>query len=240
VKSKIVRIDEVGDVAFRTSRRARHLNIRIRPGGSIVVSMPSGMPLRMAQDIVKGKTDWILRTLRKAKDRQPALLTLHDGSEIRTRLHVVCIRCGVFERLRISTTGSLVEIRVPATVSLSAPELQNAVRMTLIEIYRQEAKQILPPRVRALAAAHGFTINRVSIKNTKSRWGSCSAKNNINLSLHLMRVPDELVDYVILHELVHTEIMNHSPAFWRRLSELCPFPRRMQARLRKYEDPFFW
>lgn len=84
-----------------------------------------------------------------------------------------------------------------------------------------EAKKILGDLVEKYAHEHGFQYNRVSVKSMKSRWGSCSAKKNVNLNVKILRLPHKLRDYVILHELVHTEHLNHSPLFWTRLSDLC-------------------
>jgi len=84
-----------------------------------------------------------------------------------------------------------------------------------------EAKRILNELVEKHAEEHGFQYNRVSVKSMKSRWGSCSAKKNINLNVKILRLPQKLRDYVILHELVHTEHLNHSALFWTRLSDAC-------------------
>ena len=84
-----------------------------------------------------------------------------------------------------------------------------------------EARKILGDLVEKYAQEHGFKFNRVSVKSLKSRWGSCSAKKNINLNVKILRLPQKLRDYVILHELVHTEHLNHSALFWTRLSDAC-------------------
>lgn len=87
---------------------------------------------------------------------------------------------------------------------------------------REKAKSFLPGRVAELAALHGFAYNRVSVKHNVSNWGSCSAKGNINLNLNLMRLPSDLRDYVILHELCHLRQMNHGPEFHALLESVCP------------------
>jgi predicted metal-dependent hydrolase len=79
---------------------------------------------------------------------------------------------------------------------------------------------VLFERLKEMAAQHGFRYNRAGIRNQKSRWGSCSSKNNISLNIHLLNLPEHLRDYVILHELVHTEHKNHSKRFWTRLDEV--------------------
>jgi predicted metal-dependent hydrolase len=81
-------------------------------------------------------------------------------------------------------------------------------------------QHILFGRLKELAAQHGFRYGRAGIRNQKSRWGSCSTRNNISLNIHLLALPGHLRDYVILHELVHTEHKNHSKRFWTRLDEL--------------------
>ena len=69
---------------------------------------------------------------------------------------------------------------------------------------------------------YGFKYEKVRIKNQKTRWGSCSAKRNINLNLRLMMAPDEAIDYVIIHELCHLLELNHNPAFWALVESCCP------------------
>lgn len=88
-----------------------------------------------------------------------------------------------------------------------------------IENFREQAKLLLPTRLQALAAARGLHYQKVSIHNSRSRWGSCSSKRNISLSLYLMLLPPHLQDYVMQHELTHLVEMNHSPRFWALLDE---------------------
>ncbi|MBQ9311340.1 MAG: M48 family metallopeptidase [Bacteroidales bacterium] len=100
---------------------------------------------------------------------------------------------------------------------------------------RKEAKAYLPVRLAELAAEHGFEFNSVRIKHNSSNWGSCSSKGNINLNLNLMRLPEELRDYVLLHELCHLRHMNHGPEFHALLESLCPNHAELRKRLREYK-----
>lgn len=88
-----------------------------------------------------------------------------------------------------------------------------------IENFREQAKSVLPPRLQSLAAARGLHYKKVSIHKSRTRWGSCSSKGNISLSLYLMLLPPHLQDYVMQHELTHLVEMNHSPRFWALLDE---------------------
>jgi len=101
-------------------------------------------------------------------------------------------------------------------------------------IDREEARLQLTARLQELAARHGFRYQRVSIRNQKSRWGSCSAANNISLNMKLAILPAELMDYVLLHELLHTRIKNHGPAFWAELEQLTSGARAKRSRLKAY------
>lgn len=100
---------------------------------------------------------------------------------------------------------------------------------------RAKAKAFLPGRLRELAAENGFEYNQVRIKHNVSNWGSCSSKGNINLNLNLMRLPEDLRDYVMLHELCHLKHMNHGPEFHALLESVCPDHRTLRSRLRDYK-----
>lgn len=103
-----------------------------------------------------------------------------------------------------------------------------------IKQLRALAKATLPARLQELAARHGFHYNAVRIKRNKSNWGSCSRKGNINLNLSLVLLPEELRDYVLLHELCHLRHPDHSPAFHALLEEICPGHLALQRALRKH------
>jgi len=97
-----------------------------------------------------------------------------------------------------------------------------------------KAKTRLTRRLKQLAAKHGFAYNRLFIRNQKTRWGSCSGKNNISLNMKLVKLPDELIDYVLLHELVHTVKKDHSKDFWLEMDRLVGDGKKMASRLRRY------
>jgi hypothetical protein len=92
----------------------------------------------------------------------------------------------------------------------------------MLPIDKEKAKSKLASRLTELAEQHGFSYAKVTFRQQKTRWGSCSAKNNISLNLRLAELPDELISYVILHELVHVKIKNHGTLFWKELQRLMP------------------
>ena len=117
-----------------------------------------------------------------------------------------------------------------AQLELKARELSRAGT-----IDRAAARKILIDRLDYLAGKYGFTYQRVFIRNQKTRWGSCSTKNNINLNVNLVRLPDELIDYTLLHELVHTRVKNHSQKFWHQMDLLLGDAKKIDKKLRAYE-----
>lgn len=103
-------------------------------------------------------------------------------------------------------------------------------------INRAVARRVIAERVEELAAQYGFSYRKVFVRNQKTRWGSCSMKNNINLNVNLIRLPAVLRDYVILHELVHTRVRDHSPRFWAELEKYVPGCRRVDKQLTQHES----
>jgi hypothetical protein len=104
-------------------------------------------------------------------------------------------------------------------------------------INRPASRKKLVQRLDEIAARYGFSYNRVFVRNQKTRWGSCSVKNNINLNVNLVNLPRELLDYVILHELMHTRIKNHGSTFWKELDLLMGNARQLDKDLNRYKLP---
>jgi hypothetical protein len=152
-----------------------------------------------------------------------------------------------YTRITLKRDGA-VKLTVPRLVSLEQARRFLDSRLGWIRRHRRDfrrlqempvasgaqARRLLVDRLRELAARHGFQYNRVSVKNQRTLWGSCSSRNNINLNINLLRLPEELRDYVILHELVHTHHKNHSQAFWRALDQLVGSGKRLQRQLRVF------
>lgn len=99
---------------------------------------------------------------------------------------------------------------------------------------RERARRELPPRLLALAAQHGVAVSRVSIRNQRSRWGSCGRDGHICLNWRLMLMPEAVREYVLIHELMHLRRMDHSPAYWALVADACPGYRAARDWLRRH------
>jgi predicted metal-dependent hydrolase len=108
-------------------------------------------------------------------------------------------------------------------------------KIELPVVDRTKAKKALTERLNYLAGKHGYKYNKLFIRNQKTRWGTCSSKDNIGLNMNLHSLAPELQDYVILHELVHTRHKNHSKKFWAELDKLVGDSKELKKRLRKYK-----
>lgn len=114
-------------------------------------------------------------------------------------------------------------------------EAVKAIQLPLFAVIEEKtAKREILARLALLSERHGLGYNRSSVRRQRTLWGSCSPKKNISLNLRLTRLPAELMDYVIVHELVHTKILNHSSLFWAELERHVPGARTLDKRLREH------
>ena len=104
---------------------------------------------------------------------------------------------------------------------------------------RAEAARVLPPRVLEFAAGHGLTVGRITIRDQRSRWGSCSPRGHISLNCRLMLMPADVRDYILIHELMHLKQPNHSRTFWRLVEAACPGFREAERWLRRNGPSLF-
>ncbi len=146
----------------------------------------------------------------------------------RARRLVISVSCSKGVRIAVPTCGSKKEAleflqhkEQWVQRQLARIEQDKIRKKAFEDVYLQidkvEAQRRLEDKVKQLAKKHGFTCNKISIRNQRTRWGSCSPQNNISLNMKLVLLPEELIDYVILHELVHTRIHNHGKKFWAEL-----------------------
>jgi predicted metal-dependent hydrolase len=116
----------------------------------------------------------------------------------------------------------------------SAAGLTSGAESAVERALRKRAQRELPPRLMELAAQHGLAVTRISVRNQRWRWGSCSRSGHICLNWRLVGMPDAVRDYVMLHELMHLKRMDHSPKFWKLVEKACPDFQASRAFLRAH------
>ena len=195
------------------NRRARRYVLRLCPDGAARVTIPRGGSAAEAIRFAERNAAWLEKQLlRQAK--QPSMpKTWSPGTEILFR--------GERVRLEFDPNGDTGRIRFGSeVVRLAEPggDVRTAVERHLWRLAARE----LPPRVLELAAVHQMPVRRVTVRNQRSRWGSCSRRGTVSLNWRLVQAPAFVRDYIILHELAHLKEMNHSRRFWREVARLCP------------------
>jgi predicted metal-dependent hydrolase len=193
-------------------RRARRYILRVRTDGSLRVTIPRGGSRAEAARFLARQEAWVERERARLRSADVAP-QWSDGSAMLLRGERVVIRVVAAGEARMVRFG-------PRSVRLAAGavDLRPAIEADLRALAREE----LGRRLHALAAEHGLTVARFTIRNQRSRWGSCSRTGAIALNYRLIQMPDAVSDYVLLHELMHLRQPNHSRRFWRLVEEVCP------------------
>jgi predicted metal-dependent hydrolase len=127
------------------------------------------------------------------------------------------------------------EVVVSTNLPFDHPSVQMAARKAAERALKTEAEKLLPYRLEDLARIHGYRYKSLRIKKLTSRWGSCSSVGEITLSIYLIQLPWELIDYVILHELAHTKHLNHSRAFWDHLKQTAASALTARKQIKQYQ-----
>ncbi|HEX4774923.1 MAG TPA: SprT family zinc-dependent metalloprotease [Candidatus Saccharimonadales bacterium] len=208
-------------------RGNRNLRLSVNHGGQVRVSIPAWAPYKAGLDFVRSREPWI-----RSQQLSPRLL--RHGQAIGKAHHLeFAAKAGLIKpssRIR----SSAVVVTHPTSLEPNSSTVQNEAEKACVRALRAQAEQLLPQRLANLASQYGFTYNQVGIKRLKSRWGSCDQGQNIVLNLFLIQLPWDLIDYVLLHELTHTQVLKHGPVFWEAMSAKMPDTKRRRQALRNY------
>ncbi len=214
------------NVAYRVrvSKRAKRISVRFSQRDGLEVVYPLGISSPAPEEVLKEKSAWVLSTRERFRDAANKLpsRTYENGEVffVLGRPYTLELRSNPeYGRVKVKICGSSLVLSL--SDSPDASDVGSR-RQAVEAYYRALAVNYLPARVCELAAIHGFQFARVRVKNQKTRWGSCSSKGNINLNLRLMMAPEPAIDYVIVHELCHLRVLNHSPAFWALVEHCFP------------------
>ena len=221
--------EEFGVITVRKSARATQVRLRVAPDGTLRASMPLYAPLFLLKRLVKASRV----QLRKMLEQAQPIVEYKDGQQI-GKSHTLIVRGGLKTAV-IRSKQHIIATLAPSD-TLNNPEVIRKIRDVSIAALRLEAKSYLPKRLQYLADEYGFRYTKVRFSHASSRWGSCSSAGTISLNIALMKLPFELIDYVLSHELAHTVEMNHSQAFWSLVEKGIPEYRQLRRQL-KSEAP---
>ena len=236
---KIVNIESIGAIVFEKNNRIKNLRITVRPLKGVIVSYPRHVSFSNAYKFVEEKKDWIRKSLDKIKELETSHTVFKPGLEYTTRHHQLFFILKPEGDLTVKVGKGFINVFYTSEDQILTETGQAIIRKGVDFALRKEAKQILPERIQNLAFRNHMTFADLRLKNLKSRWGSCSSRNNINLNIHLVRLPDHLIDYVILHELAHTIEKNHGKGFWKLLEELSGNAKLLASEMKNYRTQIY-
>ncbi len=210
-RSAVPAADET--IVFERSPRARNYRLTLRRDGTAVATIPARGSEREARRFVEEHRDWLERARARMRHRPRAAEVWTVGTHVLWR--------GEPAEVRAASAGEKPQVCLAADV-FRVPQLEGDLRPTLEAHFARRARVELPARTWELAAVTGVEVKHVTVRNQRSRWGSCSASGTISLNWRLVQTPDLVRDYIIYHELMHLREMNHSVRFWARVEEVCP------------------
>jgi predicted metal-dependent hydrolase len=211
------------EVSVKLNPRARRLIVKVHPAsGEVSVIAPSKRSLERALEFARGQTDWIARQLAHV----PSRVALVPGAHIPFRGKDHVIARGEELRIPVWVDEDEAVIRIGGRVE-HAPR-------RLLDFLKRQAKRELETRAISFAAQLGTKPTRITVRDTASRWGSCSSTRSLSFSWRLILAPPTVLDYVVAHEVAHLRQMNHGPAFWRLVRDLVGDVKRPQAWLRQH------
>lgn len=212
------------DQLIRSNRKS--FGLEIKPDGTLIVRAPNFATEDQIQALLQNKASWIKKTRSrllhshprpKPKTFSPGETFWYLGEEIPLQLT---------DRLRPP-------LALDGVFTLSSTA-QNRARAVFIAWYREETRTITQHLIDSYTKRYPFNVNQVRITSARTRWGSCSGKNNLNFTYRLSMAPLHVVEYVVVHELVHLKVRNHSKTFWNAVYTIKPDYQTDRAWLKKY------
>jgi predicted metal-dependent hydrolase len=224
----IIQDEEFGKITVRRSAKSSSISVRVAPDGTLRASLPLYAPLFLVKRLLRSSRNDIRELLAKTQPH----VSYVDGMQI-GKSHTIVVR-PTRGAATVTKHGQQIIVSLPSGVSLD--ELSQPIHDVVLAALRLEARSYLPKRLQYLAEKQGVHYQKVRFSHASSRWGSCSSNGTISLNIALMKLPFELIDYVIIHELAHTVHMNHSPEFWTLVAVGDP-QYRLHRRALKNETP---
>ncbi len=187
---------------------------------------------RIADQLVLKKARWILDKLNLVRSVDHGkIVTGCRKSYLGRKYYVELIESTKASGIKIEFNASKFKVIAPKLLLLD----QSALETSFENFMREKAKQKITPRVQRLSAEIGLPFNRLKFMKLEKRWGSCTPSNNIIINIEAVKLPYSLIDYLIIHELVHTQIKNHSKAFWQEVSRYVSNWYELDKRINKIE-----
>ena len=215
----------------RSAERRRTISIDIAPTGQVRVRAPWRAPLGEVEAFIRKRAKWIDKTRAELLSRPSLRLITGESLPLLGKSHRFWVQLADSDRIGFKVSRGKLHAAVPFRLDEQART--NALSDGLRDWYRDTAEQRLPLLVRRWSRTTGMKPRRVLVRDQRTRWGSCSADDSIRLNWRLVMLDPALIDYVVVHELAHLKVLDHSPAFWSEVERWIPDSHERRARLRE-------
>lgn len=222
---KQLNIEGIGLVDFQKRRGTRSVRIRIS-GQRVKVTMPQWVPYKAAMTYVLQQKSWILT---HKKD-----VPLIEAGNTVGKYHTLQFVPTAAKTMSSRVMNESITVYMPGHLTPANPDVQQKLSKVIEKALLEQSEMLLPDRIGALARQHGFRFADLRFKRLKGRWGSCDRDKIITINTYLIQLPWQLIDYVLVHELVHTEHLNHSTSFWQRLENCLPNTKQLRRDIKAY------
>ena len=216
------------EVVIKRLKASRSLRLRVFEDGRVVLTAPLRASQRLIDDFLSEHQTWLAEKLAVSANKQQALTAERDRLFFRGQDYEFRLAVSSSKKPGVELFGSQIIVTAPS-------EEHTVVRPILEKWYRAQATKRFTERVPLLADLVGRDVTRVTIRDQRTRWGSCSSRNTISLNWRLIMAPDSVSDYVIYHELAHLTHMNHSNRFWALVEQYVPDYKAAEVWLKKHQ-----
>jgi predicted metal-dependent hydrolase len=213
----IIQDKEFGKITVRRSAIATQVRVRVAPDGTLRASLPMHAPILLVKHLLMTSRNELRKILSQAKPGYE----YENGMQI-GKSHTLIIQTSNAQQVDVTRHNRQIVVKLPPYKKIDDTNVARKIRDSIIGALRIEAKSYLPRRLSFLAQKYDFNYEKTRFSHASGRWGSCSSTGTISLNIALMKLPFELIDYVIIHELSHTRHMNHGPAFWALVAKADP------------------
>jgi len=217
---------------IKRSTRAKHIRLEVRRQTGLTVVVPRSYKIGYLPKLLESKGHWILSKLEKCNYFQSpsAEKELNSGDTIPYLGREL-------ELVKRKDHKGIDNVKLEQNrLVVSHESFENGIlELALEQWYRTQASKLIKEKTDKLSAQLGLNYNRLIIRGQRTRWGSCSHKKNLSFNWKLIMAPEPVIDYVIIHELVHLKEMNHSKKFWGLVTEHCPRWRQHKKWLKEHE-----
>lgn len=223
-----IELPGVGRVILRKSSRAKRVILKINHENIPTVTLPKYVPYTIGSSFARKNATWIFDNM---KHVTTTALTTDTAIG---REHRLLFQASENKTVKSRVANGLITITYPLHSSPTEQRVQLEAKKAATRALRREAEHALPTKLHTLAQQFGYSYQSVSIKNMRSRWGSCSNSGVINLNLWLMQLSDDLVEYVCCHELAHLQHPHHQKSFWNEVSLMLPDYKERRQQLKQH------